>query len=107
MKHARMLVVGCCTAGIPLYEARKARELCLLYNLSAYENIDGMFGQHLPIAAGTRCPETLSPRKGIGVDGRFRRNRQLDRKSTRLNSSHVKISYAVFCLKKKIRNSNR
>src|SRR5690606_41513208 len=26
----------------------------------------------------------------------------LDRKSTRLNSSHVKISYAVFCLKKKI-----
>src|SRR5690606_41636542 len=29
---------------------------------------------------------------------------RVDRKSTRLNSSHVKISYAVFCLKKK--NSN-
>src|SRR5690606_40853285 len=28
-----------------------------------------------------------------------------DRKSTRLNSSHVKISYAVFCLKKKITKS--
>src|SRR5690606_41307462 len=28
-----------------------------------------------------------------------------DRKSTRLNSSHVKISYAVFCLKKKTRNT--
>src|SRR5690606_41409903 len=27
--------------------------------------------------------------------------RYIDRKSTRLNSSHVKISYAVFCLKKK------
>src|SRR6266511_5697529 len=27
-----------------------------------------------------------------------------DRKSTRLNSSHVKISYAVFCLKKKQQN---
>src|SRR5690554_7008087 len=26
---------------------------------------------------------------------------KLDRKSTRLNSSHVRISYAVFCLKKK------
>src|SRR5207253_8720503 len=26
---------------------------------------------------------------------------QIDRKSTRLNSSHVAISYAVFCLKKK------
>src|SRR5437899_8195264 len=29
---------------------------------------------------------------------------QLDRKSTRLNSSHLGISYAVFCLKKKIVN---
>src|SRR5437870_8329180 len=29
------------------------------------------------------------------------RDRLLDRKSTRLNSSHVAISYAVFCLKKK------
>src|SRR5690606_42112843 len=29
------------------------------------------------------------------------RRRGQDRKSTRLNSSHVKISYAVFCLKKK------
>src|SRR5690606_42071003 len=29
----------------------------------------------------------------------------LDRKSTRLNSSHVKISYAVFCLKKKKKNN--
>src|SRR5947209_18454726 len=29
---------------------------------------------------------------------------QLDRKSTRLNSSHANISYAVFCLKKKKRN---
>src|SRR3712207_8040575 len=28
-----------------------------------------------------------------------------DRKSTRLNSSHANISYAVFCLKKKIKNS--
>src|SRR5207249_11070276 len=33
-------------------------------------------------------------RSGFGV-------RRIDRKSTRLNSSHVSISYAVFCLKKK------
>src|SRR5699024_12540739 len=32
---------------------------------------------------------------------RKRRPRRRDRKSTRLNSSHVSISYAVFCLKKK------
>src|SRR5207253_9259761 len=30
-------------------------------------------------------------------------DKRLDRKSTRLNSSHVAISYAVFCLKKKIK----
>src|SRR5690349_22990762 len=30
-----------------------------------------------------------------------------DRKSTRLNSSHVEISYAVFCLKKKKKKINR
>src|SRR3712207_7173658 len=30
----------------------------------------------------------------------------LDRKSTRLNSSHANISYAVFCLKKKKKTSN-
>src|SRR5690554_7707868 len=30
-----------------------------------------------------------------------------DRKSTRLNSSHVRISYAVFCLKKKIKNKTQ
>src|SRR3712207_8184526 len=29
-----------------------------------------------------------------------------DRKSTRLNSSHANISYAVFCLKKKNKNTN-
>src|SRR5690606_41420930 len=34
-----------------------------------------------------------------------RSGREQDRKSTRLNSSHVKISYAVFCLKKKKRHN--
>src|SRR5207249_11399297 len=32
---------------------------------------------------------------------------RVDRKSTRLNSSHVSISYAVFCLKKKKKNNNK
>src|SRR5690606_39969883 len=36
---------------------------------------------------------------GRGLGGRD--DEPADRKSTRLNSSHVKISYAVFCLKKK------
>src|SRR6266480_744730 len=33
--------------------------------------------------------------------------RRLDRKSTRLNSSHMSISYAVFCLKKKKKTKSR
>src|SRR5262245_63744785 len=33
--------------------------------------------------------------------------RDLDRKSTRLNSSHLGISYAVFCLKKKKKNNTK
>src|SRR5438445_3821414 len=37
-----------------------------------------------------------------GHDADAFRNLALDRKSTRLNSSHANISYAVFCLKKNI-----
>src|SRR5436309_4595395 len=45
--------------------------------------------------AGTQPPAEGEHRQV--TDGR----RHEDRKSTRLNSSHVKISYAVFCLRKK------
>src|SRR5437870_3113237 len=38
------------------------------------------------------------------VDSNNLRREQAERKSTRLNSSHVAISYAVFCLKKKNQN---
>src|SRR5207245_4714275 len=41
--------------------------------------------------------------RGAQVDYRFPDGR--DRKSTRLNSSHGSISYAVFCLKKKTKNT--
>src|SRR5947209_12339566 len=40
-----------------------------------------------------------------GGSAKQARNRA-DRKSTRLNSSHANISYAVFCLKKKIKGEN-
>src|SRR5438067_7312508 len=47
-------------------------------------------------------------RRFIIETGLFRRGgRGQDRKSTRLNSSHVSISYAVFCLKKKNRLHHR
>src|SRR5205085_8435639 len=59
------------------------------------------------------CAKSLSP----GGGGCARRQekeisrktavRKLDRKSTRLNSSHSQISYAVFCLKKKKKKKAR
>src|SRR5258708_14337441 len=55
-----------------------------------------------------RSPRCLRKVRKLGFDCRARRTAsfsvrpQLDRKSTRLNSSHQIISYAVFCLKKKI-----
>src|SRR3712207_8680022 len=42
----------------------------------------------------------VHPEKLAGGDAA--QNATIDRKSTRLNSSHANISYAVFCLKKKI-----
>src|SRR5258707_4792634 len=39
--------------------------------------------------------------RSLDVPAWISRGRQGDRKSTRLNSSHANISYAVFCLKKK------
>src|SRR2546427_9095842 len=43
----------------------------------------------------------LDPERGVGQEAV---DAQVDRKSTRLNSSHSQISYAVFCLKKKKKN---
>src|SRR3712207_8789827 len=52
--------------------------------------------RHLPVKA----PAARLRRGDAAEDGE-------DRKSTRLNSSHANISYAVFCLKKKTNKENR
>src|SRR3712207_7092556 len=52
-------------------------------------------------AAGVVHPPAGRSRGGRGAHARRTRRSGLDRKSTRLNSSHANISYAVFCLKKK------
>src|SRR3712207_8786873 len=47
-------------------------------------------------------PQRWPRRRHVARDaGTSRRRTRADRKSTRLNSSHANISYAVFCLKKK------
>src|SRR2546421_12286269 len=53
-----------------------------------------------PLRREPLSPSALLPVPGRSAEGE-RGSRRRDRKSTRLNSSHDQISYAVFCLKKK------
>src|SRR2546426_8312493 len=59
----------------------------------------------LPISASTSCCaarcRVRSILRRVACSTRGVRSPRTDRKSTRLNSSHLVISYAVFCLKKK------
>src|SRR5256885_12508809 len=59
-----------------------------LYRMGWYQGLGGRLLQHIG-------PLTGMPQFPCPVDA------QTDRKSTRLNSSHLVISYAVFCLKTK------
>src|SRR3712207_8983682 len=61
-----------------------------------------MYGNH---KYGTRHKRDLKRRKSMAPAWRMTDGEQ-DRKSTRLNSSHANISYAVFCLKKKKYKTN-
>src|SRR2546430_10921027 len=58
-----------------------------------------MAGSRVAPWSGRRC-NAYSPTSGRGGSTSWSSTRS-DRKSTRLNSSHSQISYAVFCLKKK------
>src|SRR5438477_5995814 len=65
-----------------------------------------LFRSHLAAGlAGTALlllsERSAAPRPGRPTARRSFRTERGDRKSTRLNSSHMSISYAVFCLKKK------
>src|SRR5438132_10074500 len=69
-------------------------------DLLAFEKLDeadtlDVFGGESLVALGTDELERFAPEDIERI--------RLDRKSTRLNSSHTVISYAVFCLKKKIK----
>src|SRR5699024_12580184 len=56
----------------------------------------------------SRVPRRTSPGRGrADAHPRHPDQRGQDRKSTRLNSSHVSISYAVFCLKKKKKKNQK
>src|SRR3712207_8376479 len=79
-----------------------------IYTLSLHDALPIFHGQHRPPAQddgpglGARIAHGLLLGSAAGSDVRpLYGQRSEDRKSTRLNSSHANISYAVFCLKKK------
>src|SRR5690606_41423287 len=100
-------------SGVPSVVVRpgEAHNRCVAVRLFFFFMIRGPPGSTLfPYATLFRSLRSCaSPRSHRGRTFRCsrcsrappRRRRSADRKSTRLNSSHVKISYAVFCLKKK------
>src|SRR3712207_7828523 len=67
-----------------------------------------LFRSQSALAGRARLRQDAELARGvIGVEERARAQQppvREDRKSTRLNSSHANISYAVFCLKKKNKN---
>src|SRR5688572_31089812 len=74
--------------------------------LPIYRQPEASEGQHVPDSSlgapvsGCACSR-VSPPQGESRWHLFPDGKERDRKSTRLNSSHSQISYAVFCLKKK------
>src|SRR5256885_7055705 len=55
----------------------------------------------LPLPMHTHAQKAAEAARCAGVQNHYWEFHDQDRKSTRLNSSHLVISYAVFCLKKK------
>src|SRR5204862_6039228 len=69
-----------------------------IYTLSLHDALPICGGAARPRRCEARAPHgARSPARGPMLD----LGNEADRKSTRLNSSHVETSYAVFCLKKK------
>src|SRR5256885_8298255 len=73
----------------------KRTVLVLLPKIAMQTNEHAVLFSKRVIEASDRCPVIFDRFAGYEV--------VVDRKSTRLNSSHLVISYAVFCLKKKRR----
>src|SRR5690606_40308238 len=82
---------------LPIYRGASAAELD-----GEAESAETGLGERPHRLAGQSA--LMLPLQGAGGD--LGEQRGEDRKSTRLNSSHVKISYAVFCLKKKKNKTN-
>src|SRR5438067_5150935 len=81
-----------------------------IYTLSLHDALPilpPLLGARIARARGERAVSDQADEREEGQRQRPGYRDGADRKSTRLNSSHVSISYAVFCLKKKTNNSKQ
>src|SRR5438876_6764810 len=70
-------------------------------------HVDAVAGHQTPMVLGAGHPLAIPLQRAAQAASRLALHGQAqDRKSTRLNSSHPSISYAVFCLKKKKKYSS-
>src|SRR5690606_41519346 len=84
--------------GHEFYRRNKDLSLLITVGIYALNIIDANVDAHL-MQYNIDENLTLTPNYQLNeFDGKSQTGLTLDRKSTRLNSSHVKISYAVFCL---------
>src|SRR3712207_8448094 len=89
---------------------RPPRSTLFPYTTLFRSRLSGRAGEPVGHAWHISCPGEATiilghlPDEPLRIGSEVHRGR-LDRKSTRLNSSHANISYAVFCLKKKSRST--
>ena len=82
-------------------DSRKPKEIPEKERFYFLEERYPLFGNLVPRDVGAREIYDICVNDKLGVHGEMKVYLDLDRKSTRLNSSHKPISYAVFCLNKK------
>src|SRR5205085_5706624 len=95
------------TTRVTFFPTRRSSDLCMKSKLAVVKSSSGWprlrtsvtleedFGQH------DRRADVQVDAAAAHPPHHFGEQPEVDRKSTRLNSSHSQISYAVFCLKKK------
>src|SRR3712207_8982551 len=76
-----------------------------IYTLSLHDALPICLSGDVPRGVGAKEGDDVGDVVRLGHASQHRALLCPDRKSTRLNSSHANISYAVFCLKKKKPNS--
>src|SRR5690606_40271296 len=104
MHHHARAQVRATGHGNRMSQQTTIRKLAQLVNTPVEKLLEQLAEAGMPFSGPDQAVTSTEKVKLLGFLRRTHGKAEADRKSTRLNSSHVKISYAVFCLKKKNKN---